>query len=101
MRVKKQADIALVNSGLDWVILRPGTLQDEASDPSAAQHSDARVCLAQAVKYGEVKRKNVARVLAALIQTPAIHHEILELTDGDTPVPEAVNALRRKTAEQG
>ncbi|MGY0614687.1 SDR family oxidoreductase [Vibrio sp. FJH11] len=85
MRVKKEADVAVVNSGLDWVIVRPGTLlHDEA---------DNRVTLGHAIKYGTVKRGNVASVLAKLIDTPTIRREILELTDGELSVEQAVNAI--------
>ncbi|WP_221801759.1 SDR family oxidoreductase [Oceanobacter mangrovi] len=85
MRTKKQADAALAASGLDWVILRPGTLLHEDCDDG--------VCLSQALVYGNVKRGNVAAVLAELINTPTIRREILELTDGSQPVRQAVEAV--------
>lgn len=87
MKTKKEADAALAASDLDWVILRPGTLQDA--------EADGAVTLSRAVTYGRVKRGNVAAVLAELIEQPGIRREILELTDGDTPLTEAVAALRR------
>ncbi|WP_138470969.1 SDR family oxidoreductase [Poseidonocella sp. HB161398] len=87
MRTKKEADAALAASGLDWVILRPGTLVHE--------DGDGRVSLGAALPYGTVARGNVARVLAALIGTPSICREILELTDGAVPAEEAVAAARR------
>lgn len=82
MKVKKQADIALTQSGLNWVILRPGTLQHE--------DADNQVNLGPVVEYGDVKRGNVAKVLAELIETPEISQEILELTDGSTSIARAV-----------
>lgn len=85
MRIKKQADVAVVSSGLDWVIVRPGTLLHE--------EADNRVTLGHAIKYGTVKRGNVASVLAKLIDTPSIRREILELTDGELSVEQAVNAI--------
>lgn len=85
MRVKKEADVAMVSSGLDWVIVRPGTLLHE--------EADNRVALGHAIKYGTVKRGNVASVLAKLIDTPSIRREILELTDGELSVEQAVNAI--------
>ena len=85
MKVKKQADIALAQSGLDWVILRPGTLQHE--------DADGQVSLGPVVEYGNVKRGNVARVLAELIETPEISQKILELTDGNTEISAAVAHL--------
>ena len=87
MKVKRQADNALAQSELDWVILRPGTLVSE--------DGNARVNAGLAISYGSVARGNVARMLAALIDTPAIRREIIELTDGDIPVPDAVMSLQR------
>ncbi|GGK05050.1 SDR family oxidoreductase [Pseudomonas matsuisoli] len=88
MSVKRASDNALVASGLDWVILRPGTLVSE--------DGNGRVSANLALPYGSVARGNVAAVLAALIDTPAIRREIIELTDGDRPVREAVQALVRR-----
>ena len=87
MKTKKEADAAVAASGLDFVILRPGTLLDEPADE--------RISLSVALTYGTVKRGNVAAVLAALIDRPEIRREVVELTDGSTPVAEAVDALRR------
>lgn len=85
MAVKKRTDVHLVESGLDWVILRPGTLADEAGD--------GKVRLGPAIPYGRVARDNVAAVVAELVDTPKANRIILELTDGDTPVAEAVQEL--------
>lgn len=85
--MKRQADNTLVASGLDWVILRPGRLQDDKGS--------GRVRANHAIPYGTVARDNVAGFLTALIDTPAIRREIIELTDGDTPIREAVHALER------
>ncbi|MBM6549523.1 NAD(P)H-binding protein [Marinomonas ostreistagni] len=87
MQVKKNTDAAVVQSDVDWVILRPGTLQDE--------EGDGAVSLAKALPYGPVKRGNVAKVLSTLIDTPEVKREIVELTDGDIPVDEAVNTLAK------
>lgn len=82
---KKRADVAVASSDLDWVIVRPGTLQHE--------DGDGKVSLGPAVPYGPVARGNVARVLAELIERPEIRREILELTDGEVSAAEAVEAL--------
>lgn len=86
MRVKKSADVYLVGTGLDWVIVRPGTLRDEPGD--------GRVRAGLAIEYGDVRRDNVAAFIAALLDEPAVNRVIVELTDGDTPIDEAVAALR-------
>jgi uncharacterized protein YbjT (DUF2867 family) len=87
MKVKRQADNALAMSELDWVILRPGTLVSE--------DGNGLVNAGLAIPYGSVARGNVAKMLAALIDTPAIRREIIELTDGDLPVQDAVMLLQR------
>ena len=87
MKVKRQADNALAASGLDWVILRPGTLVSE--------DGNGLVNAGPAIPYGCVARGNVAKMLAALINAPAIRREIIELTDGDIPVQDAVMLLKR------
>ncbi|MGV0819405.1 NAD(P)H-binding protein [Martelella sp. AMO21009] len=87
MTEKKRADVTLASSGLDRVIVRPGTLQHE--------DGDGKVTLGPAVPYGNVARGNVARVLASLIEHPEIRREIIELTDGETPAEEAVASLVR------
>jgi uncharacterized protein YbjT (DUF2867 family) len=87
MRVKRDSDVHLAASDLDWTILRPGTLTD---DPGTG-----RVRLGPAIPQGQVPRDDVAAVLAALLHAPGTVHQILELTEGDTPVDEAVSAVAR------
>lgn len=88
MKMKRAADNALVASGLDYVIVRPGTLVSE--------EGTGLVNLDRAIDYGTVARGNVAAVLAELINTPQIKQEIIELTDGDIAVSEAVQNLQRR-----
>jgi len=83
MKVKRQADVHLAGTGLDWVIVRPGTL--------TSQKGTGRVRVGMAIPYGEVTRDDVAAVFAELVHTPQICRVILELTGGDTPVREALN----------
>ncbi|MGX5024803.1 NAD(P)-binding oxidoreductase [Enterobacter sp. UPMP2060] len=85
MRVKKMADVALVQSELDWVILRPGTLRDEAGT--------GRIRAGLAIPYGDVSRDDVAATLAEIIEQPAVSRVIIELTAGDVPVREAVQKM--------
>ena len=85
MRVKKAADVHLSESGLDWVVVRPGTLTDTPGT--------GNVRAGWAVPYGDVHRDDVAAFIAAALHEPRLHHVVVELTDGETPVAEAVAAL--------
>lgn len=81
---KKDADIALSQSGLDWVILRPAVLLD---DPGVGT-----ISLGPAGIHGDITRQDVADTLAALLHEPRITRQILELNHGDVPIDEAVSA---------
>lgn len=87
MRVKKAADTYLTESDLDWVVVRPGGLTDGPG--SGTVHAG------WAVPYGDVDREDVAAFLAAALHEPRLHHVVVELVGGDTPVDEAVRALVR------
>lgn len=83
--VKKRADIALSRSDLEWVILRPSALRNE--------RGTGTVSLGLANVHTEVRRDDVAATLAELIRSPAVSRKILELTEGDVPIPKAVAAV--------
>ncbi len=87
MACKKRADVAVAASALDWVLVRPGTLQDA--------DGDGRVRAGRAVPYGDVARGHVAAVIAGILDRPWLVREAIELTDGDMPVGRALNFLSR------
>ena len=87
MSVKRQSDNALVATGLKWVILRPGALTNE--------EGNGRVNANLAIPFGPVSRSNVAAMLTELVQSPDIYREIIELTDGEIAVQDAIKSLRR------
>ncbi|KLJ00375.1 SDR family oxidoreductase [Luteimonas sp. FCS-9] len=87
MAAKKRADVHLAASGLDWAILRPGTLTDAPGT--------GRVRAGLAIPYGEVPRDDVAAALVELVERPAVRQVIVELTTGETPVGAALQALAR------
>ncbi|MDO9406958.1 NAD(P)H-binding protein [Patulibacter sp.] len=82
--VKKDADVALSRSALDWLILRPSMLVDAA--PTGT------VSLGPAELHGEIARADVAVTLAELLHEPGIRRQILELNGGAVPIAEAVAA---------
>ena len=85
MRIKKMADVHLVRSGLEFVIIRPGTLGDD--------EATGKVAAGLAVPYGTIQRADVADFIAETIATPQIVNTIIELAPGEDPIPVAVSAL--------
>lgn len=83
--VKKKADAYLVSTDLDWVILRPGTLTDGKGS--------GNINAALAITYGPITRDDVAATLAELINQPNVNHKIIELTQGQTPIEQAISKL--------
>ena len=84
-RAKGQADADLVESGLDYTIVRPGRLTD---DPGTG-----RVAVGERVGRAEVPRDDVAAVLAAALRTEATVGKVFEVVAGDVPVEEAVGSV--------
>ena len=84
-RAKYAADLALEASGLDWVIVRPGTLTNDAGA--------GRVTVGARLDRGPVSRDNVARVLAEIVARPKLRGLTVDILDGDTEIERAVANL--------
>ena len=84
LRAKTAAEEDLRPRDLDWTILRPGALTD---DPGTGH-----VRLGPDIPRGEVPRDDVAAVLVALLDEPLTAGLVLELSEGQTPVPAAIAA---------
>ncbi|MEU8519807.1 NAD(P)H-binding protein [Streptomyces sp. NBC_01216] len=83
LRAKGAADDAVRSrTGLDWTILRPGMLTEDAGT--------GLVRLAASTGRGPVPRDDVAAVLAELLETPGTAGLTLELVGGSTPFDVAV-----------
>jgi uncharacterized protein YbjT (DUF2867 family) len=82
---KAEADRRLIESGLDYTIVRPGGLTD---DPGTG-----RVRVGTDLERGEIPRDDVAAVLLAVLEQPGSIGKTFELVSGDTPVDEAVASL--------
>ncbi|SEN78530.1 NAD(P)-dependent oxidoreductase [Palleronia pelagia] len=87
MAEKKRADVAITATDLDWVLIRPGTLQNE--------DGDGQVTAGRCITYGDVARGNVARAIHAVLDRPWLTKEMIELTDGPVAVGRAMDALGR------
>jgi nucleoside-diphosphate-sugar epimerase len=86
LEAKRDADEALMRSGLDWTVVRPGRLTDEP----ATGRVDASPGLG---RRGEVPRADVADALVVALEEPATIHKAFDLLSGTTPVRDALRAL--------
>lgn len=90
---KKRAEVALVQTDLDWLIVRPSAL---LNDPGTG-----RVDLGLAKVHEKITRDDVATTVVALLKSPDLSRLILEVTGGDVPIAEAVAAVREATGPSG
>jgi uncharacterized protein YbjT (DUF2867 family) len=86
LRAKGEADEHVrTRTGLDWTILRPGMLTNDAGT--------GLVRLEASTGRGPIPRDDVAATLAELVDTPATAGLTLELISGSTPVSVAVKSV--------
>jgi uncharacterized protein YbjT (DUF2867 family) len=83
---KAAAEDDLRARDLDWTILRPGGLTDDAGT--------GLVRLAPpSLPRGQIPRADVAAVILGLLDAPATSGQILDLVSGDTPIADALRKL--------
>jgi uncharacterized protein YbjT (DUF2867 family) len=82
---KSEADKYLVESGLEYTILRPGGLTD---DPGTG-----KVLLGERLEYGKVTRDDVAALIAGCLTADNSIGKAFDLLNGDMPVTEALASL--------
>jgi uncharacterized protein YbjT (DUF2867 family) len=85
LEAKHDADEALVASGLDFTIVRPGVLTD---DPGTA-----KVTAGTDVARAEIPREDVLAVLVGVLDDPRTVGKTFVVVSGDTPIPEALKQL--------
>lgn len=86
LQAKADADAALAGSGLQWTIVRPGSLTDDAGTGLVSLSTELG-------RRGPIPRDDVAAVLATCLATPATVGVTFEAFAGDTPIDEAVARL--------
>ncbi len=90
LRAKAEADAAVEQSDLEWTILRPGALTDDA-----AAHT---IRLDRDPYRGEVARADVAAVIAAVLSEPRSVHATLYVNGGETPIAAAIDQALNDSA---
>ncbi len=86
LRAKARADERLRESGLDYTIIRPGSLtnDEETGRIEASEFLGRR---------GEISRADVARTFALALEAENTYGKTFEILAGDTPVAEALERL--------
>ena len=83
---KARADERLQESGLDYTIIRPGSLTEEEGRD--------RIEAAEAVgRRGEIPRDDVARTFAEALEMPNTYRKTFEIIGGETPIREALERI--------
>jgi uncharacterized protein YbjT (DUF2867 family) len=90
LEAKAEADAALVASGLDWTIVRPGVLTNEPGT--------ARVAVGERLGRAEVTRDDVAAVLVGVLDEPRTIGRTFVVVSGETPIPDALLQLCDESA---
>ena len=86
LRAKARADERLEKSGLDYTIIRPGSLtEDEGTGNIEAAEKLGR--------RGEIPREDVARTFATALEAENTYHKTFDILSGNTPIPEAITRL--------
>lgn len=83
---KARADASLQESGLDYTIVRPGSLTDDPGDGTV----EAAPSLG---KRGEIPREDTARTIVATLKAQNTYGKTFEVISGGTPVEEAIARL--------
>ena len=86
LEAKHNADVALQESGLDYTIVRPGSLTD---DPGTGRVTASTTMGGR----GPVPRDDVAATLLAVLETDSTIGKTFELFAGETPIEDALRAL--------
>ena len=85
LQAKSEADKALRESGLDYTIVRPGRLTDDAGT--------GMIRAAAALPIGEIPRADVAVVVAKVLETASTIGRQFDLISGEHPIVEALASL--------
>lgn len=85
LKAKQNADEHLKSSGVDYSIVRPGSLNDN--------NGSGKIKLERKFdEMGEISRADVARTLVEVLDDKVRHNEVFEILSGDTEIEKAVRS---------
>ncbi|MGH3426848.1 MAG: NAD(P)H-binding protein, partial [Mycobacteriales bacterium] len=82
LRAKSEADADLRRRDMDWTIVRPGGLSNDAGT--------GRVALGESIPAGKISRDDVAALLVQVLASPHTAGLQFEATAGSEPIADAV-----------
>ena len=87
LKAKQNADEHLKNSGLTYIIIRPGTLNNS--------EGKGKIQLKEKLEHrGEISRADVAQTLVRALHDDAPKNSTFEIIEGDTLIGKAMNNLQ-------
>lgn len=85
LEAKQNADEYLKSSGIDYSIVRPGSLNDN--------EGSGKIKLEKKFdEFGEISRADVAKTLVEVLDDKVRHNEVFEILSGDTEIEKAVRS---------
>ncbi|MEE3224382.1 MAG: SDR family oxidoreductase [Bacteroidota bacterium] len=85
LEAKRKADNYLKNSGLNYTIVRPGTLKNE--------EGTRKIEAALDVEHGEVTRDDVAYTLVHVLNDDVAQHAVFEMVEGEQRIEDAITEV--------
>jgi len=83
LKAKQNADEHLKSSGIDYSIVRPGSLTNEGSTGKIQLQEKLN-------KQGEISRADVAKTLVEVLDSGVKKNQTFEILSGETPIEKAV-----------
>ena len=85
LTVKKRTDGYLSQTDLDWLIIRAGRLSDDIGT--------GLIQAGLSIEYAEITRDDVALTIQSVLSNPNLNKKIIEITQGSTPISQALMKL--------
>ncbi len=86
LEAKKNADDYLIDSGLDYSIVRPGHLTNK--------EGTGKIQLKKRFENpGNISRADVAKTLVEVLDDGVMQNQFFEIIDGDTPIEKAIRTV--------
>ena len=85
LKAKQNADNYLKESGIDYTIVRPGTLNNEGNSGKIQLKNKFE-------EHGKISRADVAQTLVEVLETDVQKNSVFEILAGETPIEKAVRS---------